>query len=167
MLFGDRESGELRVRLRASEDEDEGEEDMTEEPEEAFLSRVIEALVAYEPPTGKKQSIQNRSIPEPVWVPARAILNARERVRLEECISRCSCLAIASSSDDGLLLHLKRHPRAPDSAENLRRCVSELQKISGIEEEEAERRLRGDEKFEMFLNALDLVEKLRQPFSMF
>ena len=61
----------------------------------------------------------------------------------------------AHSGLDGLILRLVRHPRAADSKAHLLRCATELQEAvrapeggsTGLELEEAEQRLRGDDKF--------------------
>merc|ERR1712187_992865 len=84
-----------------------------------------------------------------------------EQARLEECASRHrTSLETASTDDDGLILRLLRHPRAADATAHLCKCCSKLQEALGpdVAPDEAERRLRGDEKFTQFLGQLNLIE---------
>lgn len=123
---------------------------------------MLELLAAYVPPTEKRQSVMNRAAPEAFWVPARAILGRREQDRLQACAPRHKArFESAATEDDGIILHLLRHPRAADSEAHLSFCVSKLQEALGPEaaDGEAERRLRNDEKFVLFLSQVPLLER--------
>merc|ERR1719282_79641 len=135
----DRGAATLKVRLRRQDDEeDEYDEDAEEERE--FVARVVKALLAYEPPAEKKQSVMNRMIPEVVHVPARAILSKREQTRWQKgAESHKEWVSTTQSSSDGMLLKLVRHPHGADLDEHCKRCVARLQEALGLQEEEAER----------------------------
>ena len=157
--------GRLRVRLRVLEGEEEEEASavadlqqsaLNEEEVAALISEVQELLCAYEPPNNKKQRL-----PEPQWIPARAVLNRAQQVRFEACL-RCqgSIESIETSydSEDGLLLRLARHPRAPDDVKHMETCVERLKDLTEISSEEAKQRLAKDEKFMQLWSLLRTVE---------
>lgn len=151
---------QVKVRLRSADDSDgEGPKDEQEQvDDEEFLAEVIELLLKYEPPLEKRQSVLNRTVPEPFWVPARAVLSKQQLRRLESIGGPTECLDTCYAGDDGLLLRLARHPRAADDQEHLERCVAQLQKDLGLDEAEAKRRLNGDEKFMQAWGALRILE---------
>jgi len=148
------------VRLRVSTDDDaDGElEAQDEETEEHFLSRVLELLLAYKPPNGKRPTVMGRNIPEQFWVPARAILKKREIQRLESCMDHEASIETKYSEDDGILLRLARHPRAADDMEHMERCVELLQENLEIPAGEAKHRLSNDTKFMQFWAELRIIK---------
>ena len=155
---------QLCVRLRHSDDES-GEDDaecadLAEEDVAKLISDVQEKLAAYKPPSGKKQSVLHRSVPEPLWVPARAILSRTEIAQFESCSSSAQFESIETSYDaeDGLLLRLARHPRAPDDIEYMQSNVQRLGDELQIDLAEAKRRLGTDAKFMEFWSLLRTVE---------
>jgi len=158
VVFWDYDDSTLRVRPRLGEDADDYDEDGEEEPE--FVTRVLELLVSYKPPDGKRPSVMHRGAPEAFWVPARALLGPREQARLQHIAPRFSThLSIASTDPDGLILRLLRHPRASNAETHLSLCVSQLAEALGSDtSEEAEKRLRADEKFFSFWEQFPLIE---------
>lgn len=156
--------GDVRVRLRAADDaEDEDLGDKVAhvlrdaEEESRFVTSVLDKLLKYEPPVEKKQSVLHRHVPEPFWVPARAILNKQETALIEAVATRSDSIE-TSFSDDGLILRMARHPRAADDLEHLDRCVERLSTETGIDEEEARQRLNDDDKFMQFWGTLRIIE---------
>jgi len=157
-IFFDKQRAQFRVRLRSEEEEEEYDEEAEEEWE--FVSRVTELLAAYKPPIERRFCPVTRLIPESEKVPARAILSSKEQVRAKSILERHSqWISCSTSETDGLLLTLLRHPRAADADAHMRRCTAKLHADLGIAEEEAERRLRSDEKFMQYWSSLPIVEK--------
>ncbi|CAK9027944.1 Werner syndrome ATP-dependent helicase-like, partial [Durusdinium trenchii] len=132
--------GRLHVRVRSEGSDSEDQEEEVLETEELIL-KVQELLVAYKPPIGKKPS----ALREVLWVPARAILSKSQIASLESC--RSDCIETSYDSEDGLLLRLARHPRAPDDHKHLELSVHSLSELSQIDPAEAKSRLTADEKF--------------------
>ena len=159
--------GQLRVRTRLIESDalqanehvnEEGEEEVAEAGEVGTLiSQVEELLAAYKAPNAKKQRV-----PEPCWIPARAVLSKPQCARLELCLSRCTAtfesIETCYDAEDGLLLRLVRHPRAPDDMEYMERSAQGLADAVQIGAEEARRRLGSDDKFMQFWSLLRTVE---------
>ena len=154
--------GQLRVKTRLAEEDAEvrnGSDADLSEDVEALIFEVQELLAAYKAPNGKKPRL-----PEPPWVPARAVLSRPQCARLEACLSSRfekrsrahfeSCY----DSEDGLLLRLLHHPRAPDDAEYMERSVQGLVLAVEIDADEARRRLGSDDKFMHFWKLLRAVE---------
>ncbi|CAK9027625.1 Werner syndrome ATP-dependent helicase-like, partial [Durusdinium trenchii] len=109
--------GRLHVRVRSEGSDSEDQEEEVLETEELIL-KVQELLVAYKPPIGKKPS----ALREVLW-------------------------ETSYDSEDGLLLRLARHPRAPDDHKHLELSVHSLSELSQIDPAEAKSRLTADEKF--------------------
>ena len=153
--------GQLRVKTRLEDQDAEGRNapaaDLSEEVTEDLIFEVQELLAAYKAPNSKKSRV-----PEPPWVPARAILSRPQCARLEGCLSRCARSKSVEScydSEDGLLLRLVHHPRAPDHAEYMERSVQGLAREAvEIDADEARRRLGSDDKFMQFWKLLRAVE---------
>jgi len=153
--------GQLRVKTRLEDQDAEGRNapaaDLSEEVTEDLIFEVQELLAAYKAPNSKKSRV-----PEPPWVPARAILSRPQCARLEGCLSRCAQSKSVEScydSEDGLLLRLVHHPRAPDHAEYMERSVQGLAREAvEIDADEARRRLGSDDKFMQFWKLLRAVE---------
>mmetsp|Transcript_39719 Transcript_39719/g.91830 ORF Transcript_39719/g.91830 Transcript_39719/m.91830 type:complete len:594 (-) Transcript_39719:77-1858(-) len=154
--------GLLKVRPRLPNQCEEEDEPVALQEEEmsALVSEVQELLAAYEPPTGKKQSVINRTAAEVLWVPARAILTKAQIASFEASLNSGGSDSVETSYDteDGLLLRLVRHPRAPDDIEYMDRSVRQLQDNLEIDAEDAKRRLNSDEKFMQFWSLLRSVE---------
>jgi len=159
VTFWDHAAGVLKVRPRKFDDEEDGYDDEAEE-EMDFVGRLLDRLAAYEPPGEKRQSVLNRHVPEALKVPARAILSAKEQSRWKGCAERHKDLVETSHSDsDGMIFRLLRHPRAPDEAEYMKRCVDSLQAAApDIGAATAEAKLREDEKFMLFWQTLRTTE---------
>merc|ERR1712187_798865 len=152
-------NGEMKVRLRSADDDDD-DADITADDFDVdeFVAEVVDLLLRYEPPLEKRPSIHNRVIPEPVWVPAKALLNKVQHARVEG-LSQASDLFETSYSDcDGILLRLSRHPQAPDDQAHLDRCAASLQAKVGVDETEARMMLKNDERFMQNWGALRLVK---------
>ena len=161
-------SGQLCVRLRMPDGEEvegaQGNGSLQEleqappndEEVASLVTEVQELLCVYHAPNGKKQRV-----PEPQWIPARAVLTKAQRVRFEACLKHSESLeSIETShdSEDGLLLRLARHPRAPDDIQYMERSAQELGDVLEIGREEAKRRLSSDDKFLQFWSLLRTVE---------
>eukprot|EP00913_Durusdinium_trenchii_P014833 g13910.t1 len=138
------------VLLDAGSDSEDQEEEVLETEE--LILKVQELLVAYKPPIGKKPS----ALREVLWVPARAILSKSQIASLESC--RSDCIETSYDSEDGLLLRLARHPRAPDDHKHLELSVHSLSELSQIDPAEAKSRLTADEKFMQSWSRLRVVE---------
>mmetsp|Transcript_2492 Transcript_2492/g.6251 ORF Transcript_2492/g.6251 Transcript_2492/m.6251 type:complete len:783 (-) Transcript_2492:28-2376(-) len=151
-----KEDSTINVRLR--HDDDPPDAGLEEESDEDFLADVVERLVAYKPPLEKKQSVIHRLVPEPLWVPARALMGKHQCERMESFAGKVNNIKMGGSDDDGLLLCLTRHPRAAEEKVHMRRCVLQLQQGIGSDEEEALSRLQGDDKFMQFFGVLQLQE---------
>eukprot|EP00928_Gymnodinium_smaydae_P042665 TRINITY_DN28698_c0_g1_i1.p1 TRINITY_DN28698_c0_g1~~TRINITY_DN28698_c0_g1_i1.p1 ORF type:complete len:724 (+),score=168.92 TRINITY_DN28698_c0_g1_i1:115-2286(+) len=174
------ENGEFRVKLRSPDGAaaEEAARAAAEEDDDAFVVRVMETLASYKPPIGKRETTTNHHVPEPAWVPARAILSDAELTRFEMHLSRAannnasdggssasSTHASGSLADsvessycepDGLLLRLLKHPRAVDPEVHLKRCVAMLEE-GGLSAKEASTRLLSDAKFAQLSKSLKLV----------
>ena len=152
------QDGTLRVRLRTAESDEEkvqtvqqaATEETFDSDDSTFVSHVEELLAAYKPPKGKKQ------LAEPLWVPARAILTRAQVERFES--AQYSSIETSFDSEDGMLLRLARHPRAPDDLEYMDTNVSKLCHEAQIDDAEAKERLKSDEKFMQFWSLLRSVE---------
>ncbi|CAL1139049.1 unnamed protein product [Cladocopium goreaui] len=145
--------GTLRVRLQSSEsDEDVDGTETAEQDDATFLEKVQESLAAYRHPTGKK-----RKLGEPLWVPARAILTRAQVERFEKSPENSS-IETSYDSEDGMLLRLARHPRAPDDLEYMDEHISKLSRNLDIDVEDAKQRLKSDEKFMQFWSLIRSVE---------
>lgn len=144
--------GELRVRLRTTESDDEMKEtSLSDSDDAAFISQVQGLLAAYEPPARKKRRL------EAVWVPGRAILTRAQLNRLERCSRNC-LVETSYDSEDGVLLRLARHPRAPDDVAYMDSNVCQLCEDLDIDAADAKQRLEGDEKFMQYWSLLRRVE---------
>eukprot|EP00929_Paragymnodinium_shiwhaense_P005798 TRINITY_DN10816_c0_g1_i1.p1 TRINITY_DN10816_c0_g1~~TRINITY_DN10816_c0_g1_i1.p1 ORF type:complete len:664 (-),score=159.78 TRINITY_DN10816_c0_g1_i1:83-2074(-) len=163
------ESGEPRVKLRALASEAGTNGGAQDEQDSTFMARVIDALAAYKPPSGKHETIMNTPLREAAWVPARAFLSERECSRFEDCVAHCSMAEMVETSfcePDGLLLKLLRHPRASDAQLQLRRCVQLMLSVAEsladtagrLAEEEAKARLLADSKASLVMEAFRLIE---------
>jgi len=153
--------GQVKVRPREAEEEEVEESELPAGDDgdtSAFISEVLEMLVAYEPPLEKRPTVLNRHVPEPLWVPARAVLSKSQCRRVELCVGDTDSIETSFSDEDGLLLRFSRHPRGADDVEHMEQCVGRLSSDLGIEEDEAKRRLNADDKFMQFWGALRLVE---------
>jgi len=157
---------ELRVRLRSKnkKEDDECPDNLLEgfDPDDddqcrALVDEVLELLVKYEPPLEKRPSLLGRNVPEPFWVPAKALLSRAQQVRLERCVDNTDAIE-ACFSDDGMLLRLARHPRAADDIEHMQFCVEKLAADINVDEDEAKRRFNSDEKFMQFWALLRICE---------
>mmetsp|Transcript_95898 Transcript_95898/g.173036 ORF Transcript_95898/g.173036 Transcript_95898/m.173036 type:complete len:819 (+) Transcript_95898:108-2564(+) len=162
--------GQLRVRLRLPEDGDEELEDpsagdqvapdMSAEDAAKLVAEVQELLAKYEPPVEKRRTVMHRNVPEPFWVPARAILTRQRIALLEACLADgVDSLESSFDGEDGVLLRLTRHPRAPDDADYLEKCACALSTELQIELEVAKKRLTSDEKFIQFWALLRTIEE--------
>ncbi|CAE8585310.1 unnamed protein product, partial [Polarella glacialis] len=111
--------GQLRVRLRLPEDGDEELEDpsagdqvapdMSAEDAAKLVAEVQELLAKYEPPVEKRRTVMHRNVPEPFWVPARAILTRQRIALLEACLADgVDSLESSFDGEDGVLLRLTR-----------------------------------------------------------
>jgi len=159
VLSCDRSSGEPRVRLRRCGEEADSYNEKDED-EAVFVARVVDLLVAYEPPVEKRMGTANHMIMEAPWVPARAILSVRERARWEASAGRHKQYVECAQTDaDGTILRLVLHPRAADSAGHLAKCAGELCEAVGLGAMEAEQRLKDDPKFAHAWSLLRTLER--------
>jgi len=153
-----RRDNEIKVRMRQCDSDDQYNADSEEDS--VFLNRVVDLLVAYRPPDEKDRTLVNRAVPEATPIPARAIMTSNERRRWEECSTKFSeTIQTTQTSTDGTVLKLLRHPRGPDRDEHLAKCAKTLQDAVGIEAKEAQERLKVDEKFVQFWEAMALLQK--------
>merc|ERR1712157_711950 len=60
---------------------------------------------------------------------------------------------------DGTILRLVRHPRAADSTAHLNKCACQLRQAVGLDQLEAERRLKSDSKFVQAWSLLQNLER--------
>eukprot|EP00746_Dinoflagellata_sp_MGD_P144440 gnl/MRDRNA2_/MRDRNA2_77178_c0_seq2.p1 gnl/MRDRNA2_/MRDRNA2_77178_c0~~gnl/MRDRNA2_/MRDRNA2_77178_c0_seq2.p1 ORF type:complete len:611 (-),score=112.62 gnl/MRDRNA2_/MRDRNA2_77178_c0_seq2:760-2502(-) len=150
VIFFDKEAGELKVRPRQFEDEEDTYR-KDDEDEWEFVERLLERLAAYKPPEGCTRL--------PMWVPSRAILSANEKKRWEQIYENYqNWVETNRTSLDGTVLRLLQHPRAANQTAHLWKFISMLHEASGLEAAEAEQWLRADSKFANSWQLLNTIE---------